>query len=199
MCVYYSQRTGVLDIEAEVSKIISPVYLIGGSVRDGILGGTPKDYDFATPLLPDEVEERVKRSGKRANLKGKRFGTIGFSVAGQFVEITTFRSETYTPGSRKPKVMYVSNIAQDLGRRDFTFNAIASQKGRAIDPFGGKADIEARLIKAVGNPADRFREDPLRMLRAARFASQLEFDVDPATEKAATKKAYHILDVSRER
>lgn len=183
----------------EVNKTIEPVYMVGGSVRDELLGKQPKDYDFATPLKPDEIEEKVRAAGRRPFLTGKRFGTIGFKAAGELVEVTTFRSEKYHTGSRKPEVEFVNDITSDLSRRDFTINAIAKRGNRYIDPFGGRLDLIEGLIKCVGVPKDRFSEDPLRMLRAARFAAQLKFDVDQLTESTAKKISYKILHVSRER
>lgn len=183
----------------EVTSILGDVYLVGGSVRDSILGREAKDYDFCTALTPDEIEEKVKAAGKRAYSTGKRFGTIGFKSNGYFVEVTTFRNEKYIPGSRKPQVEYVADINQDLGRRDFTFNAMALRADRLIDPFGGRLDILAKKIKPVGNGTSRIKEDPLRMLRAARFAAQLGFEVDPNFIGTMRKHAQKIMMVSRER
>lgn len=191
------------EVMGKVRAIIKPLYMVGGSVRDYILNKQPKDYDFATPLLPDDIEERVKSAGRRAYLTGKRFGTIGFKVDGEFVEITTFRAETYEPNSRKPNVEFEKSIDRDLSRRDFTINAIAMRGGpknlRLIDPFGGRLDILAKKIKPVGNGTIRIKEDPLRMLRAARFAAQLGFDVDPNFIGTMRKHAQKIVWVSRER
>lgn len=184
----------------EVAKVISPVYLVGGSVRDTLLGQTPHDYDFTTPRTPDEIEAAVRASGHKAFITGKRFGTIGFRLHNHHVEITTFRSETYTPGSRKPEVEFVHDITHDLSRRDFTINAMAQRlDGTIVDPFGGRDDLKNKLIRTVGKPEERFREDPLRMLRAARFASQFNFQIDNLTEKRALKRNYHVLEVSKER
>lgn len=194
----YSEK--VMRTFEEVAKIISPVYLVGGSVRDQLLGIEPKDYDFTTPLPPDEIEARVRRAGKRAYVAGRRFGTIGFKLGETSVEVTTFRSESYMPGSRKPRVEFVDDITYDLSRRDFTINAMALRRdGSLIDPFGGKQDLQRKVLRTVGKPQDRFKEDPLRMLRAARFVSQLGFTVDTATELRVLKHADKILDVSRER
>lgn len=176
------------------------VYLVGGSVRDVLLGRPAHDYDFASSLTPDVIAERVKEAGKRPYTTGQRFGTVGFKLDGHFIEVTTFRSETYDAGSRKPNVTYVDSITHDLSRRDFTVNAMALRTdGRLIDPFEGKKDLGKKLLRTVGNASERFREDPLRMLRAARFAATLGFTVDPDTESRALKRAHHILDVSRER
>jgi len=188
------------DVIAEVESIIhpEPVYLVGGSVRDVLLGKHPKDFDFTTPLRPDEIEARVRASGKKAHITGRRFGTIGFKTNEHFVEVTTFRKETYGK-TRKPDVEYVDDITEDLSRRDFTINAIARRGHHFVDPFGGLKDMEVKLIRSVGNPAERFNEDPLRMLRAARFTAQLGFAVDEHTTHAVTKHGFKILRVSRER
>lgn len=182
----------------EVKKIVEPVYLVGGSVRDTLLDKTPKDYDFCTPLLPEEIEERVKSAGKRAFITGKRFGTVGFKVDKDFVEVTTFRNEVYGK-TRKPSVEFVKTINEDLSRRDFTMNAIALRGTKKIDPFGGGQDIKDKIIRAVGNPTIRFSEDPLRMLRAVRFASQLGFQIEEKTFRSMQKNAHKILSVSKER
>lgn len=192
-------RLKMEDLIRQVEQIIDPVYLCGGAVRDMLLKKEPHDFDFCTPLWPDEIEARVRAAGKRAYTTGARFGTIGFKVNQVMVEVTTFRQERYTNGSRKPDVDFVDDLTADLSRRDISINAIARRGGRLIDPFGGRLDLMARTIKAVGRPQDRFREDPLRMLRVARFAAQLEFTVDQLTESMAKKNAYKILGVSRER
>ena len=184
-----------------------PVYLVGGAVRDYLMGDEPKDYDFCTPAEPDEIEKIIKNQGRRVYLTGKRFGTIGFKVEvdGKFhmVEVTTFRAEEYETKNRKPKVVYVKSINEDLSRRDFTINAMAIRltKGhlRIIDPFNGGEDLERRLIRAVGNPKQRFKEDPLRILRAVRFASRFNFEIEENTYKKMQKMAPHILDISKER
>lgn len=191
------------QIITEVKKIVEPVYLVGGSVRDMLLDREPKDYDFTTPLTPDEVEERVKAAGKHVYAIGKKFGTIGFKVMDgrtpYYVEVTTYRKEQYAPGNRKPQVEYVSDLKEDLSRRDFTINAIAYDGETYIDPFGGRLDILARRIKAVGKAKDRFKEDPLRMLRAARFSAQLGFTIDPNMIGFIRASARTIYTVSRER
>lgn len=181
-----------------IDEIISPSYLVGGCVRDKLLGKEPKDWDYATPLLPDDIEARVRASGRKAHITGKRFGTIGFKFDDKFVEVTTFRHEQYGK-TRKPEVQFVTSITDDLARRDFTINAMAQRGTKLIDPFGGQADLEARLIRAVGNPSERFNEDPLRMLRAIRFQAQLGFLIETKTLASIEKNAHKILSVSRER
>jgi len=189
----------------EVKKILSPVYLVGGSVRDVILNREPKDYDFCCPHTPDEIEGLIRQSknkhgdNRKAYNVGKRYGTLGCKVSGHDVEITTFRTEIYTPQNRKPEVEFVQDITADLSRRDFTMNAIAYRDGRFIDPHGGKIDIMTGNIKAVGEPKKRIKEDPLRMLRCARFTSQLGFEVDQYLYGYIKKCAYKILHISKER
>lgn len=188
----------------EVSKIIGEVYLVGGSVRDHILGLTPKDYDFTTYLSPDEIEQKIRDAGRKPYLIGKKFGTVGFKVEvnGKFeyVEITTFRKEEYQPGNRKPQVEFVTDLREDLSRRDFCCNAIAmDDNGKLFDPFGGRLDMLERIIKCVGIPKHRFKEDPLIILRAARFASQLNFTIEDLTKSTMKRMAPSILNVSKER
>lgn len=160
----------------KVSEIVSPVYQVGGSVRDMVLGREPKDFDFATPLHVDEVEALIKESGRRAYQIGnsKRHGTMACKVDGVEVEITTFRMETYVSGSRQPTVTFTDNLRDDLSRRDFTFNAMAVDKeANLIDFFGGQEDAKNGVIRFVGDAAERINEDPLRILRAFRFMSVL--------------------------
>lgn len=184
----------------QVSEIIEEVYQVGGSVRDELMGRVPKDYDFASPLTPQEMEDKIKASGRRCYDIGKRFGTVGFKLNGQMIEVTTFRQEEYTHGTRKPMVSFVTSIEEDLARRDFTMNAMAKTvSGELIDPFGGQDSIRLSSITAVGNARKRFTEDPLRMLRAFRFASQFGFNIRTETYHALLEMSEHILHVSKER
>lgn len=214
------------QIQSLVQEVLKTdqVYLVGGSVRDVVLGKNPKDYDFCTPLVPDEVEDLVKEAGRHVYAIGKKFGTIGFKVPinetgvyvpvgdgtmtalamratqYEYVEVTTFRSEVYTSKSRKPEVKFVPSLDEDLARRDFTINSmVMKEDGQIYDPFGGRLDILARQIKTVGLPKDRIQEDPLRMLRAARFASQLDFSVDPNFVGKMRQLGFTITNVSKER
>jgi tRNA nucleotidyltransferase (CCA-adding enzyme) len=185
----------------------APTYVVGGAVRNQLLGIPSPDVDISTPLLPDEIESFIHAAGRKVNPIGKRYGTIITTVdsgvpGAKFVpvEITTFRSEKYTEGCRKPDVVFVRDITHDLSRRDFTMNAMAiSPKGKLIDPFGGQADIEAKAIRYVGTATTRIKEDPLRMLRLARFASQLGFSPDTQAFDRTKLHAHKILQVSRER
>ncbi len=176
------------------------LWVVGGALRDELLGRTGGDEDFATSALPEEVEALAARCRLPTSSVGKRFGTVGVQLDGRWTEITTFRGETYG-ATRWPEVSLGGTIASDLARRDFTMNAIAQDavSGRARDPFGGGTDIEARLIRAVGEPAARFREDPLRILRGLRFASQLGFTVERGTLAGMTETAPLLATLSQER
>ena len=177
------------------------LWLVGGALRDRLLGIDSHDLDYATDADPDEVEQLVRALGASVTTVGKRFGTIGVLVEGHWSEITTFRGDTYTGGARWPDVTFGSTIEDDLARRDFTINALAEDaaSGRVLDLFGGEDDLRARVIRAVGEPERRFREDPLRILRGLRFASQLDFDIEPATFAAMASTADLIPTLSQER
>jgi len=190
-------------VTAALEAIVSPVFLVGGAVRDKLLGREPHDFDFTTPLLPDEVEARAKAAGRHVVTIGKRQGVLTFKVEAEpkrfvQVEVATFRKDG--PG-RKPVVVFGGvSLEEDLARRDFTIGAMAlGHGGEVIDPFGGVADLEAGVVRAVGKAEDRFREDPLRILRLARFVSTLDFVAEAKTEAAAAKLSHHLLTVSRER
>lgn len=189
----------VSDVIERVEAILGPVYLVGGSVRDSLMGRECTDFDFATPLDPDSIEEAVRRAGRRPYLMGKRFGTVAFKLDGPTIEVTTFRSEEWGADARRPSVEFLADLELDLGRRDFTINAMAMHGDRLIDPFGGREDLKGHLVRAVGDPEERFREDPLRMLRAARFVAQLDFGIDSATREAVQACDERILSVARER
>jgi putative nucleotidyltransferase with HDIG domain len=189
-----------MQLFQQAETIVSPIYLVGGSVRDILLGVDPSDYDFTTPLLPDEIELAVRRAGKRPYLIGKAYGTIGFKIDGRLVEVTTFRTETYPATSRKPIVTFINDLTFDLSRRDFTINAMALKIDKTlVDPFNGYLDLTNKCIRTVNKAYDRYNEDPLRMLRAARFASQLNFAIDEEAESQAIKKAHKITEISQER
>ena len=194
-----AERMGVHEVYAAVRAVIEPVYLVGGSVRDVVMRRECHDYDFTTPLVPDRIEELVRAAGRKPYLTGKRFGTVGFRVDGHSVEVTTFRAREYLPDERKPRVEFLSDLHDDLARRDFTMNAMALHDSELIDPFGGQSDIASRVIRAVGDPRARFAEDPIRVLRAARFVSELGFSVEPATVEAMRRHPHRILGVARER
>jgi len=200
--------------EREVSLALTDVfreaeeqlYLVGGVVRDLLLGRARADLDFATSALPERTRELGQRAGAATVFDvGAAFGTIGLvfhDPEGELtVEITTYRSEVYPTRDRRPTVRHGVRLDEDLSRRDFTINAIAldALTGELIDPFGGIGDLHGGLISAVGSPAERFDEDPLRILRAARFAAELDFEIAPATLAAMRHTASEIERISIER
>ena len=177
------------------------LWLVGGAVRDDLIGIEPDDEDFATDARPDIVEELGISLGASVVTVGQKYGTVGINTEGGWVEVTTFRGESYSDGTRWPEVSFGADIDEDLARRDFTVNAIAQRAsgGDLYDPFDGRRDIEARLIRAVGEPAPRFREDPLRILRGLRLASQLDFEIDPATQEGMALTVELLRSLSQER
>lgn len=178
------------------------LYLVGGSVRERLLGRAGQDIDLATDALPTETKKLVSLAHPDSVYSvGEKFGTIGVVFGTQKVEITTFRSEWYNPESRKPVVCFGTTLEEDLARRDFTVNAIAQEigTGKIIDPFGGLADLEARTIRAVGSPQARFAEDPLRIMRGVRFSAELGFTIELATREAITVCASTLEKISKER
>jgi len=184
----------------EVNEIVSPAYLVGGAVRDIIRGVEPNDYDFCTPLLPPEVEQRIEAAGRKCYKVGDKFGTLGMHVNGHKVEITTFRKEKYHEGSRHPDVAFTASLEDDLSRRDFTINALAMDiSGKVVDLFGGREDLLSGRLRAVGNARERFREDPLRLLRLCRFAAKLDMDVEDTTLRDAIRLSGSIIKTSRNR
>ena len=178
------------------------LYLVGGSVRDRLLGRPTHDLDYTTDARPPEIKRLVQEAGADSVYAvGEAFGTIGAIFGVTVVEVTTYRSERYESGSRKPVVQFGDSLAGDLGRRDFTINALAQDAagGALVDPYGGQRDLEHRLIRAVGQPEERFAEDPLRLLRAARLAVQLDFRIEPETARAIVVQAGALAGISRER
>ncbi len=183
--------------------------LVGGLVRDALLGFQPPvDLDFATDAHPEQILEIGQRAGADSTYDiGAKFGTIGLVFAGAddqtaiTVEITTYRSEHYPDESRHPEVRFGTDLVADLSRRDFTINAMAVDvlTGELIDPFDGQPDLAQAIIRAVGDPVQRFEEDPLRLLRAARFVSQLGFMIEHDTFDAMIEVAASIERISRER
>ncbi len=177
------------------------LYLVGGWVRDALLGRPHVDCDFSTDAPPEETLGILRRFTDTVWSQGMRFGTVGGEVDGISFEITTFRSESYKPDSRHPEVSFVGDVVADLSRRDFTVNAMAVRlpEREAIDPFGGRGHLRERLLVTPIAPEASFLDDPLRMLRAFRFMSQLEFSVDPAVEGAIADLKDHLTTVSAER
>jgi poly(A) polymerase len=177
------------------------IYLVGGPVRDAFLGRKSFDLDFATDAPPEKTLEIVKPVAEDVWLQGMRFGTVGARVDGEHVEITTFRTEKYQPSSRHPDVKFTADVKTDLSRRDFTVNAMAVRlpEKEALDPFGGLEDLKARVLRTPIDPDDSFSDDPLRMLRAFRFASQLDFKIDPAVLDAISRLKDLLKTISAER
>ena len=175
--------------------------LVGGPVRDAMLGRLHNDLDFATSARPDTTERLLSGWADAIWGMGREFGTIGARKGDYQVEITTYRSEKYDPDSRKPNVDFGDTLGGDLGRRDFTVNAMAvTLPGNTVeDPFGGVVDLAHGLLRTPGKPEDSFSDDPLRMMRAARFSAQLGFTVAPEVIEAMRSMAGRIEIVSAER
>ncbi len=174
-------------------------WFVGGCVRDFLLGGAPHDYDMTTSALPQDMR-RVFREDHLLDI-GIQHGTMTLVRDGECVEITTFRTDgTYLDGRHPASVSFTPSVTEDLKRRDFTVNAMAWSPSRGLlDPFGGREDLKRKIIRCVGDPAQRFREDALRLLRALRFAARLGFAVHPDTAQAILLLASSITRISRER
>jgi len=186
------------------------LFLVGGTVRDLLLGASDAEVDFSTidfdattTATPDQIKAIVAPIADALWTQGERFGTIGLKIGNRPYEITTHRAEAYSPDSRKPEVQFATDIETDLSRRDFTINAMAleitSDTPTLVDPFGGAADLMTRTLRTPLSPEESFSDDPLRMLRAARFISQLEVTPDPAITAAVTAMADRLTIVSAER
>jgi poly(A) polymerase len=182
------------------------LYLVGGSVRDALFPGpagtaAPHDLDLTTDALPAEIERLVRGWADDIWTQGERFGTIGCRKGGQVYEITTHRAEVYVPDSRKPEVTFGDDVVVDLSRRDFTINALALRLPdmELIDPFDGLGDLAAGRLRTPLDPEISFGDDPLRMLRAARFAARFSLEPDPALTAAVERMHGRLSIVSAER
>jgi poly(A) polymerase len=180
--------------------------LVGGPVRDLFLHRTSPDLDFTTNATPDEILAVAKKWADSHWEMGREFGTIGFRKRKPgggvlLVEVTTYRAEAYDPESRKPAVAFGTSLEDDLARRDFTTNAMALRLPslELVDPHGGAADLAAGILRTPGTPEQSFSDDPLRMMRAARFASQLGLSVHPEVRRAMAEMAGRITIISAER
>ncbi len=176
-------------------------YLVGGCVRDVLLGREPKDWDIATNARPEEMQKLFPDS-----VYENDFGTVGVKTESEdpklrVIEITTYRIEgKYTDKRHPDEVKFATKIEDDLARRDFTVNALAMNFAEdVIDPFGGKDDLKKKVICTVGKPEERFGEDALRLMRAVRFAVELDFTIEPATRKAIEKLAGELEMIAKER
>ncbi len=180
------------------------LYLVGGSVRDALVpthDAAQGDFDLTTDARPEEIEKLVRGWADDVWTQGARFGTIGCRRGGEVFEITTHRAEVYVPDSRKPEVSFGDDIEQDLSRRDFTINALALRLPdmELVDPYDGLADLAAGRLRTPLDPEVSFADDPLRMLRAARFAARFSLEPDPALESAVEAMHDRLSIVSRER
>lgn len=174
-------------------------YIVGGCVRDSLLGLTPKDWDICTSALPEEM--MMVFSGYRIIPTGLAHGTLTVLIDGEPIEVTTYRIDGEYEDHRRPKdVIYTKSLMEDLARRDFTINSMAWHPLEGlIDCFNGREDLENRIVRAVGDPRTRFYEDGLRIMRMVRFATILDFDYDLATAIAAKEGAYLLQHISKER
>ena len=194
--------TNILNKGYNIAKILEDkgykAYLVGGCVRDYILGRKINDVDITTDATPDQIQE-VYKDYRQIDF-GKKFGTIKILHDDEEFEITTFRIEDDYKDNRHPtNVEFAKNINDDLKRRDFTINAMTLRNKKIYDPFNGRADIDKKLIRAVGNPEERIREDALRMLRAVRFSIQLDFDIEEELKIAIKNNKNRLDDIARER
>ncbi|HET9889110.1 MAG TPA: CCA tRNA nucleotidyltransferase, partial [Mycobacterium sp.] len=180
------------------------IYLVGGSVRDALLGRLSPDLDFTTDARPEQVQQILRRWADNLWDTGIEFGTVGVGKGDHRLEITTFRADTYDQVSRSPEVRFGDRLEDDLVRRDFTANAMAVRitaegPGEFLDPLGGLAALRARVLDTPAAPEVSFGDDPLRMLRAARFVSQLGFSVAPRVREAIEQMAPQLSRISAER
>ena len=191
------------EVAARFAAAGRRLYLVGGVVRDLIVNRLADlaDLDFATDARPDEIEALVSGWADAVWLQGKRFGTIGFRRGGRVFEVTTFRAEAYVPDSRKPDVAFADDLEADLSRRDFTINAMALSLPdlSLVDPFGGVADLAAKRLRTPLDPSISFTDDPLRMLRAARFVAGYAMVPDQALTDAVATLHHRLSIVSAER
>ena len=190
---------GAAELLDTLHKAGYAAYVVGGCVRDSLLGLTPHDWDLCTSALPQQGMELC--GAQRCIPTGLQHGTVTVKQSGALYEITTFRTEgTYTDGRHPDEVHFVPDVREDLARRDFTINAMAyNEKEGLVDPFGGQADLQSGIVRAVGVPRQRFTEDALRILRLYRFAARFGFAIDPPTAQAAQELCAHLDCVSVER
>ncbi|MBA4543170.1 CCA tRNA nucleotidyltransferase [Thermoactinomyces daqus] len=192
-----TRKAAALSVMEQLEKSGFQAYLVGGCVRDEMLGISPQDYDIATDAVPDQVQNLFPRTIPT----GLKHGTVTVVEQGIPLEVTTFRiEEAYLDRRRPSQVRFVSSLKQDLARRDFTINAMAkNRRGQVIDYFSGKEDLLVGRIRTVGNPRDRFREDALRMLRAVRFVAQFGFALEEETRRALIALRSECFHLSVER
>jgi poly(A) polymerase/tRNA nucleotidyltransferase (CCA-adding enzyme) len=202
------------DIAHGLHKAGFEAYVVGGCLRDALLRETPKDWDIATNATPEEIQELFATYGGRtkndpATVYENTFGTVGIKTESEdetlkIIEVTTFRTEgSYTDMRHPDEVSFARTIEEDLGRRDFTVNAMAfdlsGKKKSIIDPFGGEEDLKGKIIRTVGDADRRFKEDALRLMRAVRFSAQLGFAIEPGTARAIVAHAGLLDAIAKER
>ncbi len=187
----------VISIFSRLSEKGYPAFIVGGPVRDILLGKKPQDWDIATPALPETVKSLFEKTVDT----GMKHGTVTVMLDGGKAEITTYRTDgKYSDNRRPDSVGFVSNLKEDLSRRDFTVNSMAmSASGQLVDYFGGASDLEKGVLRCVGEPRARFEEDALRMLRALRFKAVLGFEIEAATLSAIKYCAQLAASLSAER
>jgi poly(A) polymerase len=183
------------------SKAGFELALVGGPVRDAILGRAAPDVDLTTNATPDQILELIKGKVDTHWEIGKEFGTIGCRIGNDQIEITTYRTDAYDKDSRKPEVRFGTDLVEDLQRRDFTVNSMALRLPERVfvDPFGGLRDLMGQVLKTPGKPENSFGDDPLRMMRGARFVSQLGFEIEPETFEAMRSMRERMSIISAER
>ncbi len=197
-----------MKISEDAEKLINilsdngcKAYAVGGCVRDYLLGKPEKDIDITTSAKPETVEEILKQNNIKVIETGLQHGTVTAVLNGENYEITTFRKDGEYKDNRRPEsVSFVDDVKEDLSRRDFTINAMAyNHKEGIVDLFGGKKDIDNKVIRAVGNADLRFKEDALRIMRALRFSATLCFDIEESTKKAIFDNMYLLDNIAKER
>jgi poly(A) polymerase len=202
---YFEPASTTQELARRLRDAGHRAYLVGGSVRDAFLDRPITDIDIATDARPEAIEAIVAPWADAVWLQGRRFGTVGCEKDGDTFEITTFRADVYHPESRKPDVTFSDDIETDLSRRDFTVNAMAIQlddpdlDDPVVDPYGGLADLAARRLRTPMSPEVSFGDDPLRMLRAARFAATLGFEPDAEMVDAIVRMRDRMQIISAER
>ena len=197
LCACSSNSLKVINI---INKNNGEAYLVGGCVRDMVLKEKPHDEDLTTSLTPDQVTSIFEKEGYKVIPTGLQHGTVTVMIDGEGYEITTFRKDsTYSDGRHPDSVEFSTDVNDDCSRRDFTFNAMYYDGKEIIDTYNGQKDIEDKVIRTVGNPDERFNEDALRMLRAIRFSSKLNFTIAPKVTKSIKKNKSLINKISKER
>lgn len=195
--------SGVIRIAEILAADGYKAYAVGGCIRDAIMGREPNDWDMTTDCSPEKMLEIFDFAGIRTIPTGLKHGTVSVLLDGEIYECTTFRIDgDYTDSRHPDQVTFTRDVKEDLRRRDFTVNAMAGDPlsgGEIVDVFGGCDDVEAKIIRAVGNPEKRFCEDALRILRAVRFATVLGFRIESDTKAAAKKLGARLGDISAER